>query len=350
MKNQPLLSVIVPCYNVEQYADKCISSIVGQTYSNLEIILVNDGSIDQTGAICDAWLTKDARIRIIHKQNEGVSYARKTGLDHATAGFVAFVDADDWIDVNMYADMMYTLLSTNSDIVHCNACFVYEDGRIEPQVEKQNFAFKTMGRVESILMILTEHHRTSLNTKIFKKELFDHVSFPKGRICGEDMIVHDLFHRASQTVFLNEAYYFYLQRTGSATKSLNIQKETKAIQHFFEAYLERYHFTKQHLEYHDALPYIERMVLGFGNRLLNAIILYPQFYAPDFFYTVSNQLYAVFMVRKVSVRRSVQLKYYVLKHYPKSYMILRKIYLSIINMTNSLKITNKKIPCFVHID
>jgi len=330
--------------------DKCISSIVGQTYSNLEILLIDDGSVDNTGMICDSWQKRDKRIRAIHKQNEGVSYARKTGVEHATAGYVTFVDADDWIDANMYADMMEALLSTNSDIAHSNACFVYEDGRIEPQVEKQIFSVKMMGRIESVIMILTEHHRTSLWTKIFKKELFDHVGFPKGRICGEDMIVHDLFHRASQTVFLNEAYYFYLQRTGSATRTMNIQKETIAIQHFFEAYLERYFFTKQHLEYHDALPYVERMVIGFGKRLMNAIILYPQFYTPDFFYTVSNQLCVIMSARNVYSRQFSPLKLYILKSNPRIYKMLRKFYLFVIKITNRMKITNKKIRCFVHID
>ena len=89
--NQPLLTIIVPCYNVEKYIDKCVSSIATQTYSNLEILLINDGSTDQTGAICDKWQTKDERIRVIHKQNEGVSYARKTGVENATAEYVTFV-------------------------------------------------------------------------------------------------------------------------------------------------------------------------------------------------------------------------------------------------------------------
>ena len=106
MNNQPLLTVIVPCYNVEKYVDKSVASVVGQTYNNLEILLINDGSTDQTRERCDEWQKKDQRIRVINKQNEGLSYVRKTGIENATAEYVTFVDVDDWISLDMYADMM----------------------------------------------------------------------------------------------------------------------------------------------------------------------------------------------------------------------------------------------------
>ena len=104
--SSPLLSVIVPCYNVEKYLDKCIASIGAQTYANLEIILIDDGSADRTGELCDVWQARDPRIKVIHKQNEGSSYARKTGVENATAEYFAFVDSDDWIDPYMYSDMI----------------------------------------------------------------------------------------------------------------------------------------------------------------------------------------------------------------------------------------------------
>ena len=110
--DQPFLSVIVPCYNVETYINRCVSSIVSQTYINLKILLINDGSTDGTGTICDVWQEKDQRIRVIHKQNEGSSYARKTGIEQTTTEYVTFVDADDWIDKNMYASMMSALLTS----------------------------------------------------------------------------------------------------------------------------------------------------------------------------------------------------------------------------------------------
>ena len=200
--NYPLLSVVVPCYNVEKYLDKCIVSIVEQTYPNLEILLIDDGSPDNSGAICDTWQERDSRIRVIHKQNEGSSYARKTGVEIATAEYITFVDSDDWIDRNMYSDMMTALLSTNSDIVQCDFCIVHEDGRIEHRVQERNTTVETMGRVEGVIMILEDHDwRTSMFTKIFKKKLFEHVEFPKGRAYGEDMIET---HRTFYAEMLNQ--------------------------------------------------------------------------------------------------------------------------------------------------
>ena len=151
VNNQPLLTVIVPCYNVEKYMDKCISSIVNQTYANLEIILIDDGSADSTGMICDAWQGKDQRIRVIHKQNEGLSYARKTGVENMTAEYVAFVDSDDWIDADMFTDMMTAMISTNSDIAQCDYCKVFEDGRIEDHSdENTSDTYEVAGRKEGV--------------------------------------------------------------------------------------------------------------------------------------------------------------------------------------------------------
>jgi len=100
MNQQSLLSDVVPCYNVEKYLDKCISSIVSQTYTNLEILLIDDSSPDNSGMMCDAWQDRDKLTRVIHKQNEGSSFARKTEVDNTTAEYVTFVDSDDWIDEN----------------------------------------------------------------------------------------------------------------------------------------------------------------------------------------------------------------------------------------------------------
>ena len=340
--NQPLLSVIVPCYHVEKYMDKCISSIVGQTYTNLEILLVDDGSTDQTGALCDLWQEKDQRIRVIHKQNEGVSYARKAGVENATAEYITFVDADDWIDRKMYADMMTALLSTHSDIAHCDFCIVHEDGRIKHRDHVRDDTIKTIGRIEGVIMILENHKwRTSLFTKIFRKKLFDHVEFPKGRICGEDMIIHDLFHRASQTVFLDCAYYYYFQRTGSVTKVGNIQTEAKKTNDFFEAYQERYFFVKQHPEYDSALPHVVYVFINVGIHLLNFIMVYPHFFARDYFLKVSEQIRTVSLSREVTLRRGIKFKLYVLKFNQNLYKFLMLLYIRLVHITNWLKITNR---------
>ena len=103
---QPLLSVIVPVYNAEKYLDRCVRSIVNQTYKNLEIILINDGSTDRSGAMCDEWADADARIQVVHSENHGVSHARNMGLDLARGDWITFVDNDDWIEPDMYEFMI----------------------------------------------------------------------------------------------------------------------------------------------------------------------------------------------------------------------------------------------------
>ena len=120
-----LISVIIPIYNVEAYLDECVQSILSQTHKQLEIILVDDGSPDGCPAMCDAWAEKDSRIRVIHKENGGLSDARNVGIDAATGDYIAFVDSDDWIVPEMYEKMLAALKKENADICACNilSCF-----------------------------------------------------------------------------------------------------------------------------------------------------------------------------------------------------------------------------------
>ena len=346
---QPLLSVIVPCYNVEKYLDKCIASIVGQTYSNLEIMLVNDGSTDSTGTICNSWKEKYQRISVIHKQNEGVSYARKTGIENATAEYVTFVDADDWIDKNMYADMMAALLSTNSDIAQCDFCIVHEDGRIEHRVQERDATIRILGRVEGVVMILEDHQwRTHLGCKIFKKTLFEHVEFPKGRVYGEDMIVHDLFHRASQTVFINKEFYFYLVRSGSISQQGDIRKEMRKLSDHSDAYFERYTFVKQYPEYHSALPCVKKATRIFIIRLLCNMVACPQYFTDEQFNMKAKQMRSIHFTQEDSLQCGERINLFLLKTNLKLFKFMRVFYNRVIHITNKLKITDKRIVLFIN--
>ena len=339
--SHPLLTVIVPCYNVEKYINKCITSIAGQTYTNLEILLIDDGSTDQTGKLCDAWQGKDNRIRVIHKQNEGASYARKTGVEKATAGYVTFVDADDWIDKNMYADMMTTLLSTNSDIANCNFCMVYDDGRMKHRDNERDATIKTMGRIESMIMYLEDHEwRTSFGTKIFKKKLFDHVEFPKGRVMGEDMIIHNLFHQVSQSVFLNSEYYFYFNRNNSTSRLQgDTRKDLKNRSDFSDAYYECYHFVKQHPEYHKVLPIIQRKTILHALIFLKQMIIHRQYYSVGDYTVKAELLRSIPFPKGEKLPRIQKIEFFVLKISPKLYKFLILPYEQVIRVAKRLKIT-----------
>ena len=340
--NQPLLTVIVPCYNVEKYIDKCVSSIVNQTYSNLEILLINDGNTDQTGKLCDTWQEKDQRICVIHQQNKGASYTRKNGVEFATAEYVTFVDADDWIDKNMYTDMMSALLSTNSDIAQCDFCIVYEDGRMEHRVSERQTTVKTMGREEGVLMILEDQYwRTHLGCKIYKKTLFDHIEFPKGRIFGEDMIIHDIFQRASQAVFLDSEYYFYLVRSDSISRQGNIKEEMKKYGDFSDAYYERYSFVKQHPEYHSVLPLVRHKTIRLGMTLIRNMIACPQYFTDEYYKIKVEQLRSIPITREDKFRTVLKLEMYMIKISPRLYKILKAFYFRVIYVTNKLKITDR---------
>ena len=123
-----MISVIVPIYNVEKYVNKCVGSIVNQTYTNLEIILVDDGSPDRCPEICDEWAKKDSRIKVIHKKNGGLSDARNAGMKIASGDYIAFVDSDDWIAPEMYERLLMAIKNDNSDIAACAVKMVWEDG------------------------------------------------------------------------------------------------------------------------------------------------------------------------------------------------------------------------------
>jgi len=304
---QPLLSVIVPCYNVEKYINKCISSIVSQIYTNLEILLINDGSTDNSGMICEAWQEQDKRIRVIHKQNEGSSYARKTGVENATAEYVTFVDADDWIDENMYVNMMNTLLSTGLDIVQCSVCEVFEDGRISHHSsEYKDGSFEIVDRIEGVLLILEEKKwRSYMWNKIFKKHLFDHIEFPKGRGLSEDAsIIHILFHHASQSVYLKDEYYFYFRRSGSISIiGKNTTLKMKNMYDTYNAYYERYCFMERHPEYHRCIILSKNKAFSRGIKLLRNSMMYPQYFPKDYSGLLLKQLHTIRFKRKDTIKK-----------------------------------------------
>jgi len=303
-------------------------SIVNQTYPNLEILLIDDGSTDSTGKICDEWQTKDSRIRAIHKpQNEGLPYARKTGIEHTTAEYVTFVDPDDWIDLNMYNDMMSVLLTTDSDIADCDLCYVYDDGRIEYRTDERDGTFITMGRVEGVVTILSKSQgwRTSLGTKIFKKELFNHIEFPR-RNKTEDFVGQYLYHQASKTVLLNSTFYYYYMRIGSICRPTDVRDEIKNQNEYSDAYYERYLFVKRHPEYQSAMPFVKRKTIKNGLKSLHNIIKYPQYFDKEQFCVKVEQMRSIDFTREDNLPRGRKMDMYLLKISPKLFRFLRLLY------------------------
>ena len=178
---EKLISVIVPVYNVEEYVEKCVLSIINQTYKNLEIILVDDGSTDNSGKICDEIAIKDNRIKVIHKKNGGLSDARNVGIDIAKGDYLGFVDSDDYIDYNMYEELFDVIKCHDVDIVYSNFQTEYLDGRIEGCGKNSGQIY-----IRSSLDVLRDMMWDKLNcsscTKLFKRTVFSEYKFPENNI------------------------------------------------------------------------------------------------------------------------------------------------------------------------
>lgn len=210
----PLLTVIVPVYNAEKYLNKCVSSILNQTYENIEVILVNDGSSDSSPSICDQFALVDKRVKVIHKQNEGPSAARETGFKIAKGEYIAFVDADDYIDKNMYLRLVDVAESEQADIVQCGYSLVKEDGVVIKIHEMKEQLVE--GNYNCAFFYARQKNVTNyLCNKIFKRNLFYNVKFPY-LFAGEDAcILTQLFGNANKVITIPTTYYYYVMTEGS---------------------------------------------------------------------------------------------------------------------------------------
>ena len=178
MNKLPLISVIVPVYKVEAYLDKCVSSVAEQTYNNLEIILVDDGSPDNSPAMCDAWAEKDNRIRVIHQKNAGSGASRNAALDIAQGEFIAFVDSDDYIAPDMYAHL-FSLLEQGADIAECGYINVTDDAAV---FQERGFNAQKYTAEEAMhLHIQDTAFRQLIWNKLYRREVIGGIHFPKGK-------------------------------------------------------------------------------------------------------------------------------------------------------------------------
>lgn len=205
-----LVSVIVPVYNVEQFLEKCIESICCQTYSQMEIILVDDGSTDRSGAVCDEWAQKDPRIRVIHKQNGGLSDARNAGIEIAVGSWLMFVDSDDTIAPDTIERLHQAATEYDCEMAVCNIVRTYDDGTTEPFYHPvdQLTVWAGKQRFETL-------KQPSACNKLFRAELFHEVRFPKGKFYEDTFVYHVLAHQASRIVLTGHDGYYYLSRKES---------------------------------------------------------------------------------------------------------------------------------------
>jgi glycosyltransferase involved in cell wall biosynthesis len=240
------ISIIVPIYKVEPYVRNCVESILSQSYTNIELILVDDGSPDKSGSICDEYAKKDNRIKVIHKENGGLSSARNAGLDVATGDLIGFVDGDDFIDKDMYETLYKFLIENNADVVECSFKIVKGSNSQTLETDKIND-----GRIESgdnifALKKLLEHPiRNVAWNKLYKKEIFDDLRYPY-KLYEDGFLAYKIFYQLKKYVYVALDKYNYVQREDSIMGKQKIY--TLRNLDGLEVQEERYRFLKSNIK------------------------------------------------------------------------------------------------------
>lgn len=219
--NNPLISVILPIYNVAGYLDKCIESVVSQTYTNLEIILVDDGSPDKCPEICDSWAKKDSRIRVIHKQNAGLSSARNAGLDICTGEYVSFIDSDDWVEYNMYEEQVKYL--QDADVVACQIYYVKGESRQPSHDNEKIYVLDDyFDIINSLLSQADPDLRWEVWNKLIRRSSIDDLRFKEGQIFEDIYFNRILMSRVKKVIVYNKPLYNYrVVRPGAINSKFN---------------------------------------------------------------------------------------------------------------------------------
>ena len=207
------ISIIVPIYNVEPYLRRCIDSLLKQTYKNFELILVDDGSPDNCGVICDEYAAADSRVRVIHKPNGGLSDARNAGLEIASGAYIAFVDSDDWVAPDYLERMLSALEHTGADICECGILRTSGEVGVPVVASASPAVFNTVEALEQLIAD-REFHQHVWN-KLYRKKVVVNILFPKGKTHEDEFWTYQVFGNANTVVKIQNILYFYFQRSGS---------------------------------------------------------------------------------------------------------------------------------------
>ena len=226
MNRKPLLSVIVPVYNVEKFLARCVDSVLVQTYSNLEVILVDDGAKDASGAICDAYAANDPRVTVIHKENGGLSSARNAGLDAAKGEYIAFVDSDDWLTPDAYEHLM-ALMEKYAVKLVCGGRYDVNGRTGEktvglcPKKEEVISAEELVGRI-----FLWDGCDSSACDKLYHRSVLEHFRYPEGKVCEDVPVTYQIVLSAERAAMSDRPFYHYYHRPGSISMAFSITEKT----------------------------------------------------------------------------------------------------------------------------
>jgi len=267
------ISVIIPVYNVEKYLDRCVASVVGQVHSDLEILLVDDGSTDGSGVLCDRWEEKDFRIRAFHKENGGLSSARNYGLEHATGDYICFVDSDDWLSVDFCRTLLDACIEYDCKIAMCDflrtESEVAECPKGKTQLLQQREALHFLdAREEERYAVIT----VAWN-KLYHRSVLERVRYPEGKIHEDEYVIAEVLLKSERIAYIQEPLYYYFQRSDSITGSANRLDERHLD--VLDAYRKRSEILHQ-------AGYEDMAVIAWRNQMLTMIeMLESKRYAPD---------------------------------------------------------------------
>lgn len=241
---QSLVSIIVPVYKVEKYLEKCIESILAQTYKNIELILVDDGSPDNCPSICDRYAGKDSRVIVIHKQNGGLSDARNIGLNIARGDFISFIDSDDFVSPDFCELLLRAIIRDNADMAVCNYLRTDENYNL---IQEKNvdlpFKNECISPEKFMQGYFGKHgwYYVVVWNKIYKRALFDNLRFPYGKQHEDEFLIHHLMAQCNKISCIRDALYYYVQRNESIISQISIKNMDLG-----EALIDQYKFSKKY--------------------------------------------------------------------------------------------------------
>ena len=216
MENNFLVTIVVPMYNVEKYIEKCLDSLINQTYKNIEILVINDGSKDNSLIIAERKAKEDNRIKIISQLNQGLSAARNTGMDNAKGQYICFVDSDDFVHPDYVKLLLECIVKNNADISVCDFLYIDEKGNTWKRKDKEN---KIYNNIEALKDIFCKEQNTEVMTwnKLYKIELFkdNNIYFPVGKYHEDNFTTYKLYYYSKKVAMISDELYYYLQRNNS---------------------------------------------------------------------------------------------------------------------------------------
>lgn len=225
------ISIIVPVYKVEEQLDECIKSILNQKFIDFELILVDDGSPDRCGQICDEYSKKDKRIKVIHKSNGGLSDARNAGLDIAKGKYIGFVDSDDIIDSNMYKILFECINKSNSDIVQCKFKKFKKLDEISIGLDYSGLKIKEFNSKQAIIDMI-DNNEINVNSwnKLYKKDIFNDIRFPKGKIHEDEFLTYKLLFKSNKISYVDKELYYYYKNDKGIMNGSSLLKRLDRIE------------------------------------------------------------------------------------------------------------------------